>query len=116
MSACDTCPKPGSCCNDFQLHGKTTTTVFPENDWEGRASIWLKRHELPFLPLRIDRDATFTDPVPDGHVAIRYMCPKLSPEGRCGDYENRPPLCRDYQPGQDRLCAVYVEPVTEDQL
>lgn len=43
-----------------------------------------------------------------------YGCPKLQPGGRCGIYETRPMLCRTYQAGSDRLCAMYVAPKVDD--
>ena len=56
---------------------------------------------LPFLPLEVQ-------PATDGCPAFwRYSCPILTPDGRCGDYENRPSLCASYRPGQDGLCAIY---------
>lgn len=39
---------------------------------------------------------------------VFWSCKNLTPEGRCGDYENRPELCRTYEPGQDLLCVEYV--------
>lgn len=114
MSACDTCPKPGSCCKGFTLNNGTNSPSFREVDWMSSGLVYAKRHGLPFVPLETyESTAERTDA---GYVGIRWTCKNLTPEGRCGDYENRPNLCRIYEPGSDRLCAVYVEPVTEDQL
>ncbi len=114
MSACDTCSNPGHCCKDFVLHNGKTGVAFPEGDWENRANAYIARHSLPFKALRID-NSQFHETL-EGHVGVRYMCPLLTPEGRCGDYENRPALCREYEPLSDRLCVMYVEPITSDQL
>ena len=39
-----------------------------------------------------------------------FWCPKLSPiTGRCTDYANRPVACTDYEPGCDRMCAIFDE-------
>lgn len=109
MSACDTCPKPGNCCNDFVLNGVTVWTRplrFHKDSWEEGAFKYMRDQGMPFQPLRIDERF----PEQDGEVGVRWMCPVLTPAGRCGDYDNRPQLCRDYQPGDDRLCVLYVEP------
>lgn len=37
----------------------------------------------------------------NGH---RYTCSKLLPNGDCGDYENRPKMCREYPYGEE--CKV----------
>lgn len=75
---------------------------------------YAERHHLPFIPLDTYA-STAADAMP-GYVGIRWQCKNLTPEGRCGDYENRPNLCRIYEPGEDRLCAVYIEPITKDKL
>jgi len=36
-----------------------------------------------------------------------FWCPRLGRDGRCTDYENRPALCRSYEPGTDPLCAEW---------
>lgn len=116
MSACDTCPKPGACCHDFVLNGSAGTRglSFPADKWMVEGIGFAERRGVPFIPLRVDDGPNSTSA--DGFVAIRWKCPLVTPEGRCRDYENRPQLCRDYQPGDDRLCVLYVEPVTEDKL
>jgi len=40
---------------------------------------------------------------------VHFDCTKLGADGRCMDYENRPELCRVYQPQEDALCAEYVQ-------
>ncbi len=115
MSACDTCPKPGSCCKGFTLNNGTHSPAFTADRWADLGTEYAKRNGLPFIPLepyKGESEFGWTD----DKVGIRWTCKNLTPEGRCGDYENRPNLCRIYEPGSDRLCAVYVEPVTEDQL
>lgn len=29
------------------------------------------------------------------------------PDGRCGDYENRPALCRSFEPQSEALCVHF---------
>jgi len=115
MSACDTCSSPGACCKDFALN----VGLFDKDSWKDDAAKKMVHHKLPFIPLRLAVEGNETAGGPseiDGRVSIRFSCPLVTPEGLCGDYENRPQLCKDYQPLSDRLCAMYVEPVTEDQL
>jgi hypothetical protein len=47
---------------------------------------------LPFMPL--DKSEKY---------GWRLRCPLLGRDGRCTDYENRPALCRHFQPGSNRL-------------
>jgi Fe-S-cluster containining protein len=61
---------------------------------------------LPFLPLMKFQG--------EGAMYWQWWCPKLTRDGRCGDYENRPKLCRDYQAGDDRLCALRTNALTAD--
>ena len=113
MSACDTCIKPGACCHDFALNGRDGGLYFNEGNWQVEAEEKMAFYGMPFKPLRVD--PMFQDAHP-GLVSLRFTCPKVTPEGRCSIYETRPQLCRDYAAGSDKLCVMYVEPVTEDQL
>jgi Fe-S-cluster containining protein len=106
MSACDTCAKPGACCNDFVLNGRRGGLRVAEENWQVEAEERMEWNGLPFKPLRIDADDA--NPV-EGMVLVRFTCPKVTPEGRCSIYETRPQLCRDYQAGEDKLCVMYVE-------
>jgi Fe-S-cluster containining protein len=56
------------------------------------------KNGLPFRPLDQDEKGTW-----------RYWCLNLLPNGRCGDYENRPGLCRLYVAGSDGLCVHHWE-------
>ena len=92
--ACGACPRPGRCCTGFVLNGGM---VPHEAATALEAQLELDAHGLPFSPL-MRRPAT-------GHWML--WCRNLTREGRCGDYENRPQLCADYQPGEDALCAMH---------
>jgi Fe-S-cluster containining protein len=115
MSACDTCVKPGACCHDFALNGSRGGLRFGEENWLEEATTRMEQYGMPFQPLRIDPQKWNGDEE-TGLVAVRFTCPKVTPEGRCSIYETRPKLCRDYKAGEDKLCVMYVEPITEDQL
>lgn len=112
MGLCDTCKQPGACCRDIPIYvGRSWGNFFPR-DWPERAAAELaqKLPGHPFIPLRLEifpEDQIIgTDP----YGAGRWSCSNLTPEGRCGDYENRPELCRNYEAGSDRLCVMYVPP------
>lgn len=112
MSICDTCPKPGACCTDFALNiGRLS-----KDNWQVEATRKMRAHNLPFAPLRLAVTGKETDGQEaefNGRVMIRFTCPLVTPEGRCSDYENRPHLCRAYQPKQDALCVLYGAPTEQ---
>jgi Fe-S-cluster containining protein len=100
MSLCDTCRNPGRCCTGFHL---TTRADTPNTYLDAlilMATIdhadgtWLRGRALglPFMPL-VKRSGAWL-----------YWCPLLK-DGRCSDYENRPQLCRTFEPGSDTLCV-----------
>ncbi|MBV8060791.1 MAG: YkgJ family cysteine cluster protein [Alphaproteobacteria bacterium] len=98
VSKCDTCRKSGNCCKGFILN-------FPVNAerWKDEASDWMKAYDLPFEPVRAIPSFDF-----DGKVGVVYDCTKIGSDGRCTIYEDRPHLCRIYEPGQDGICAEFV--------
>jgi Fe-S-cluster containining protein len=67
--------------------------------WDGEEA-----GQLPFVPLEvwgrwIDEESGRT------YSAYWYRCSNLLPNGRCGDYDNRPGLCRSFEPASDPLCV-----------
>lgn len=92
-SMCDSCFKPGACCKGFVL-----TDLPPISGASIRAAKrFMRRRGLPFDPIgRRDRG--------DEKKARVWACRNILPNGRCGDYENRPQLCRDFKAGSDGLC------------
>lgn len=118
MSLCDTCAKPGACCNDLVLTGSRWAGTVWADGWREQA---LEKVDSvipghPFIPLRLrlaegaDRDPAAGD-APYG--TVHWACKLIQPDGRCGDYESRPRLCRDYEAGSDRLCVMYVPPAVD---
>lgn len=106
MSLCDTCRAPGSCCNGFTLGGGVECDE-RQAAFVGRPSYadalgLARKNGTPFIP-------SHPEQIRPGVWQWRYSCPRLTAEGRCGDYENRPLTCRTYRPGQDQLCAEYVD-------
>jgi len=120
MSACDTCAKPGACCTDMFLSSTYWNGMIYAEYWPGDAVRHLDAAMPghPFIPLRLE----IREPGTPGHNptanrpygAARWACTRLTPEGRCGDYENRPNLCKAYEPLSDGLCAMYVPPAAEE--
>lgn len=99
---CDTCRSPGSCCKEFMISGH-----YDKDTWEEDIKQKFEFHNLPFVPVRAERHHSWGL---DDPVIVVASCTKLTPEGRCSIYENRPQLCKNYQPLQDLLCCEYHGP------
>lgn len=97
MSVCNSCSHPGSCCKGFVL-----SLLIPKEDWERELKMKLEVNKLQFL---IPRRAPYYDT--EGALGFQFDCSLLDTNGKCSDYENRPKMCRDYQPMQDALCCEY---------
>lgn len=99
MSECDTCRSPGNCCKGFMLCAE-----FDESDWKQQAIDLMAANDLTFFrPVALG----FVGTSP-GKVRARFNCDRLTPQGRCGDYENRPRTCWQFVPASDPLCAEHV--------
>lgn len=107
MSACDTCPKPGACCRGLALIHPSAYFATPL-----QALVAMVAWDLPFLPVdsRYEEWRNAEWSATEQRRAFSFDCINLTPDGRCGDYENRPGLCRRYEPGQDALCAIWSPP------
>jgi Fe-S-cluster containining protein len=100
MALCASCPKPGACCSNFVLTSGAFRTgrVMHTRGWKKRLQHLMDKWGLPFKPARVDASR--------GKLGFaRYDCPKLLPNGLCGDYENRPDICRKYVPLENNLCV-----------
>jgi Fe-S-cluster containining protein len=100
VTICDTCREPGYCCKRLMLGGVTEKAYPTKLEALAIAARWpFEPMGLPFLPVT----------VLDGYWL--FTCPKLDWDtGRCTDYENRPTLCRTYEPKSDPLCIEYERP------
>lgn len=117
MSLCDQCTKPGNCCKELVLTSNNFNgNVWAEN-WKQQAIDAVSQHieNSPFVPIRLRlAEGESRDPAAKApYGTVLWSCTRLTPEGRCGDYENRPQLCREYEAGSDRLCAMHVPFVAE---
>lgn len=112
VDLCGNCGDPGRCCREIRL--------FSGNDWAfrnagtrleamvalatvGHDDPWMGNIGLPFIAERKDADGYWV-----------MSCVNLTPEGRCGDYEGRPYLCRLFEPGTQFPCAMSVLPPLPD--
>lgn len=113
---CDTCREPGACCRSFHVG------IDVPEDMSGDAlKVHLRAGLRPttgtqaFEVLPYDPDYVYcTEGKQKGTVQWCYSCPELQPDGRCGIYETRPTICRDYIVGSDALCVEW--PGHADQL
>jgi Fe-S-cluster containining protein len=103
VKSCDSCHAPGACCKGFVL---TNMRVKDDLNWKESSEIFLTQKSDLGLT-RFYAVSKVTGSQRDGTVAVRLNCSSLTKEGRCGDYENRPNLCRVFEPGSDPLCAEY---------
>lgn len=115
ISLCDVCRNPGQCCKSFNLtsHARQSDlTLWDDEDKTAQ----IRAHGLPFEVS--ETVSTHIDPESGRSYSLhRFSCPILKPDGRCGDYANRPQLCRDYRAGSDGICAMFVAPPpTEGEL
>lgn len=91
MSLCDSCYAPGQCCKGFVLNGGSVG----EGSSEEELSIFLDERDLGMLvPFKHNDEGSW-----------HFNCSNLQQDGRCGDYENRPPMCKDMEPASDKLCV-----------
>jgi len=98
MSLCDRCMAPGACCRKFWLNVEVPNERGPAaflaelRDPDGR--------RYPFVPYDIGESR-------DGHTLYRWNCPKLGVNGRCTIYEDRPNVCRIFEPLSAGLCVHF---------
>lgn len=115
-SLCDICAKPGNCCTRMRLWSVLAEKNGPVNkdNWgeltawksEGISGPWrtVLLNGLPFIPIM----PVGVYSAPDGreYQTWSYRCTNLLPNGRCGDYENRPDLCKTFAPLADTSCFM----------
>ena len=108
MSLCDRCYHPGHCCKRIPLN-----TVFSLSGDIKEQLLNLEKdnpNEGPlssFIPIEVDKLQSTPEQLEAGYGRYLFSCTNLLPSGRCGNYENRPALCRRYQPQRDKLCVFF---------
>lgn len=100
---CARCVSPGHCCTGFNLSDKDGNA---RTFWDDETPQLPEGY--PFKP--VERLGQWTvEYGPDTgktYSAWRFACTKLSADGKCTIYDERPDLCRRYEPLTDRLCAM----------
>lgn len=110
---CASCTDPGHCCRDFPLSGiyvEDHPTKLDAMIWAASTTYEIGEDHtrtglgFPFVPLYVSGD------VPE-FQSWRWACVNLLPNGRCGDYDNRPyGPCVIFEPGSDDpLCVMRSE-------
>lgn len=117
MSACDRCYAPGQCCRSLNLFGGrtypddpplapgTNEVRFTRANAVAEIDATLKGQGLEMLAAVKIHAAKPHDGV--DMVTASFACSWLLPSGRCGGYEDRPTMCRVYEPEVDQLCVHY---------
>jgi Fe-S-cluster containining protein len=103
MNLCQMCPKPGSCCRGFVLSDDDGDITFWKSSWREDTVKAMEKWGLPFRPAEINEE--FVEGDGDPYVTVKLDCPKLSSDGRCTIYNERPEACRNFVPGSDTLCV-----------
>lgn len=103
MNLCQVCPKPGHCCQGFELSTPNASFWIEDEKKEERINKFLKEKDLPF-----EICGAIWPPFECGenkYTAWIFNCPKLTSEGRCSIYKTRPKVCQNYIPSRDTLCC-----------
>ncbi len=101
---CDRCADPGACCRNFWLSCEPPgTTKLEALAWIASSRPGPSELGLPFLP--VERDSSTEDCPVLWHWS--WSCPIVMEDGRCGDYDHRPFLCREYAAGSSKICAMF---------
>lgn len=98
------CPDLGHCCKRFVLNVKRAMPFDERKSIKG-ARRKLRQSNLPFKPVELCKDKRY--PHDSGRQVWWFTCPLLGEDGKCGDYDNRPDLCKKFVPGGgDHLCLI----------
>lgn len=84
------------------LSTKLGELEFPKDGWQEAATSEMQRRGVPFRPLEINREFTVAG---EEMVNVWFGCPKVTPEGRCSIYQDRPETCKAFTPGASSLCV-----------
>lgn len=116
---CERCFNPGQCCKNLHFRNRNGVLTFWDDvpiDDQMRELRHPLDKDLP-QPFYVDRvEERFVVPDDDPNQEHRgkvyytaaFACRNLTAEGRCGDYENRPWLCRAYASGMDPTCVHFM--------
>lgn len=106
MLLCSVCPAPGSCCKHFNLLlGETHAFTTWKDEGIAAAIAEVSARGLPYTV-----DEICNEYVAEGgrvYVSWWFSCDKVTPEGRCSIYNERPNVCRIFLPGTNELCKPF---------
>lgn len=96
------CPDLGHCCKRFVLNPLRLSPLDEKKSVKGVKRV-LRKFKLPFEPTGLALDNK-------NNMVWWFTCPILGKDGKCGDYENRPDVCKCFVPGGgDYLCLIRTE-------
>lgn len=99
QSFCSICPDPGHCCRKFYFH----RSYWKDEGLEA-AQRDLIHWNNPFVVLDW-QPQTYTDDTGRDYAHLICSCPKVTAEGKCSIYKDRPRTCRIFAAGSDPLCV-----------
>jgi Fe-S-cluster containining protein len=94
-SLCDVCFEPGHCCKGFELYLPDNEDGYKE-DILTIANVNMALFNIPFIAIGHSESGT-----------VLFKCPLLDRDGYCTDYQNRPKICRRFEPASDKLCVFF---------
>lgn len=84
--------------------GEEQVTFWLDVDWQAEGRAFAAANALPFQPIAVR--SQWKSPEGRDYGSLIWSSPNVSDAGRCGIYETRPDLCRQYEAGSDRLCVM----------
>lgn len=102
-SLCDSCWSPGHCCNDIILLDQNGGVTFWADEGEEGVQRWLDDRRYPF---KIKSKAEFKTDDGRAYWQVWFGCKWLGENGRCRGYDDRPDICRRYEPKSCSLCIM----------
>lgn len=110
VSLCDQCYSPGACCKTIQFikNDEWLTHWVDDPLWNVRDEPYTQMTdgETPSV-LASFREPLLSDETGRQYGYAEFVCTKLLPNGRCGIYQDRPQLCKSFEPGSTELCVHY---------
>lgn len=111
MSLCDKCFDPGRCCKHLKFYSGGEVTFWLEEVMPIDEQLRNQMHPedkgrpQPFAVKSID--SIYENAEGQKYAYMTFQCTRLLPDGRCGIYDQRPWLCRQFPEGEDQLCVHF---------
>lgn len=115
MSICDSCRDPGACCKGFTIN-REFPYFMPANEvekhihngtdpWDSTSAKNHPKHPY-FYPIHRNWLYCFKGQQKPHSARWTFNCTRLI-QGRCTKYDERPEICKNYEPKHDLLCIEY---------